>query len=920
MESYAARLASFNAEYPHSSKRASNATNGKTLKWPHKNPSPPQLARAGFFYKPTSSCPDNTTCYICKSNLDGWEENDDAVEEHLKHSPNCGWAITIATELEIEDGSQSLEDPMSERMMDARRMTFSSRWPHENKRGWRCKTPKMIEAGWYYCPTLESDDFVKCSYCSLSLDGWEPKDNPHDEHQRRSPDCVFFTLSTTAKVKAGRSKKGRASKASRTSTQSNFTTVSEGISVAETDVNGDDNIMSVVEPANAAKSGKGAKKGAKTRKPATKSKGQASKAVEENTQIASSFLEPEDADFEVKVETAPPQGKGNKKRKSNGMSTTNDMSNHAEGHNQEEESQEQPRKRRATRTRGSTAQTRNAPSPSPQEEHDLDIGMTDAEAIPPPVSSQGQRKGKGGKKRGSSNVRKASIASTASKASLRATMPPDKEIDAALEAELDRPLTDEEGDLEPPVMTESKGRRLTRTKPGSRKATASVAPTRRTTRASTVTVDDSTMQDTYPSLPDAAEEADVPTLETNELEASVHDSPDPSLRPKQLKRTSTGKALEEYKAPEKEVEKPEKVMASAEDKKDEEAPMTESQQPRSRLASRQLPARDARASNISSSFEAMDLASDINSSRLDIQTAQDDSRHETNTNAVKKARTKRGSKKAPAKKAKGGKKTALTSGNIEHIVPPVVDGVLPEEQGIHTGPVDDHAGSVESVSVEVEEPKEHRKPSRASAKPGKTKKTLPEPEAFVRERSAAPSMDQPSILAEAEIARPSPQPLSAHSTPMPAPSTQSSDAENQPPSSRPSKIRPPLSMQSPSKSQISRVPLAATTPVSSPLRSSISKLQTTFPWTAIEMEHVFEGTPTADKENSPFAFREAGKSAKNLLTSPEKKLTVEQWIQCNAQRGEEKLRNECERLVGKFEDQGVRALRVLEGIVCAERR
>lgn len=37
---------------------------------------------------------------------------------------------------------------------------------------------QMVEAGWYYCPTAESDDFVKCPYCSLSLDGWEPKDNP----------------------------------------------------------------------------------------------------------------------------------------------------------------------------------------------------------------------------------------------------------------------------------------------------------------------------------------------------------------------------------------------------------------------------------------------------------------------------------------------------------------------------------------------------------------------------------------------------------------------------------------------------------------------------------------------------------------------------------------------------------------------
>ena len=85
------------------------------------------------------------------------------------------------------------------------------------------------------------------------------------------------------------------------------------------------------------------------------------------------------------------------------------------------------------------------------------------------------------------------------------------------------------------------------------------------------------------------------------------------------------------------------------------------------------------------------------------------------------------------------------------------------------------------------------------------------------------------------------------------------------------------------------------------------------------MEQIFELTPTADKENIPFTLEQAGEIVKDLLTSPEKKLTVEQWIQSNAQRGEEKLRNDCERLVGRFEDQGVRALRVLEGIVCVER-
>ena len=43
MESYAARLASFNIAHPATKKRGSNVSSGKTLKWPHKNPSPPQV-------------------------------------------------------------------------------------------------------------------------------------------------------------------------------------------------------------------------------------------------------------------------------------------------------------------------------------------------------------------------------------------------------------------------------------------------------------------------------------------------------------------------------------------------------------------------------------------------------------------------------------------------------------------------------------------------------------------------------------------------------------------------------------------------------------------------------------------------------------------------------------------------------------
>lgn len=601
-----------------------------------------------------------------------------------------------------------------------------------------------------------------------------------DEHQRRSPDCMFFAYSAKPRSKAGRSKKGRDSKASRMSTQSNFTIVSEGFSVADTDAHGDDNIMPVVEPAKTVKSGKAAKKGAKAEKPASKSKRQNSKVVDETTQVASSFLEPEDDDFEVKVENTLTQSKGNKKRKSDAMSSTNDVSAHVEALDQGDESQDQPKKRRATRTRGSMAQTRNARNPAPQEEYDRNAQRTDADDIPPPAPPHGRKKGKGGNKRGSSNVRKVSTASTASKAPLRATMPPDEEIDAALEAELDRPLTDEEGDIEPPAMTEPKGRRLTRTKPGSKKATASVAPTRRTTRASTVVTDDSTMQDIYPSLPEPAEEIQVLTPEKNE-----HDAPEESSQLRLQEKETVLESLEQQNEYSKEVEEQansEEIIATADDQMDEETPMIEPQQPRSRHASRESLPRDTRVSDIARPFEAMEMASDINSSVLGTQTAQDDPGHETDVSVVKQARPKRGSRKAPVKKIKGGKKAALISRNIEEIVQSTVDDASPEEQGTQIDLIHDHTGSVEIVSAEVEEPKKQRKPSKAMANTRKTKKTVPEPEVSAREESVPPSMDQPSTLAEAEIPHPSPK-SPAHSTPRPASSRQSSDAENQPPSS-----------------------------------------------------------------------------------------------------------------------------------------
>lgn len=68
-------------------------------------------------------------------------------------------------------------------------------------------------------------------------------------------------------------------------------------------------------------------------------------------------------------------------------------------------------------------------------------------------------------------------------------------------------------------------------------------------------------------------------------------------------------------------------------------------------------------------------------------------------------------------------------------------------------------------------------------------------------------------------------------------------------------------------------------------------------------------TPGTEKENLDVLD-----IARGALTSPEKKMTVEEWINWNAGKAEERLRAESERVVGVFEKEGTRALRVLEGI------
>ena len=157
--------------------------------------------------------------------------------------------------------------------------------------------------------------------------------------------------------------------------------------------------------------------------------------------------------------------------------------------------------------------------------------------------------------------------------------------------------------------------------------------------------------------------------------------------------------------------------------------------------------------------------------------------------------------------------------------------------------------------------------------------------------------------------------------PSPSKSPQSSDAENKPPSSRPSQQKVQLSTFRHDEDIVPRSPLTTKTPTAktpSNRRNIIAGgLVSTEPWSAVDLE-------TALLPSPPSSGRVDDDNKENLhvedvlrrLTSPEKQMTVEEWIMHNARLAEERLRNGCERMIGKFESEGMKALRAVQGIEC----
>lgn len=158
--------------------------------WPFDSPvGPNELAQAGLFYMGQS---DVVQCFCCAGMIGGWEPGDGAWEEHEKHFPNCYFVLGHDVgNIPLPGGSQQ-EEPGSRGPRTNNQVVMGSF--EERLRSFQgvqhlIDPERLAQAGFY---STGSGDRVMCFYCGGGLKGWEPEEDPWEEHAKHYPGCHFL--------------------------------------------------------------------------------------------------------------------------------------------------------------------------------------------------------------------------------------------------------------------------------------------------------------------------------------------------------------------------------------------------------------------------------------------------------------------------------------------------------------------------------------------------------------------------------------------------------------------------------------------------------------------------------------------------------------------------------------------------------
>lgn len=719
-----------------------------------------------------------------------------------------------------------------------------------------------------------------------------------DEHYSRSANCPFFSLITSKPAPSNsRSKTARSSKASRLSLQSIGTAVSDMTSVADMTADIDDSVLTTAS--NMTTASKASKRTTKSKKATTsrakKTRAKKNEAVEVH---------------EVEVEqeenvSAPPPSKPVKGRKRSSDEMEDSVLTVAEA---------PAPKKRATKTR--KAQGSNATEVS-----QADTEMLDApEPTKKAASKKTARKASGTRKASARSTRKASLATTRSTASPPPRIPDDDEIDRQLQADLERTLDNEEEGVIADADPETK-----RAAASLKDQNAQQVASQEDLLAHTATTDFA-MFDPAPAEPtDEQIEADLQSMrdemgvepkEPEPEEIKVSKKGHKAGTRKASKQTTTKKA-KKVAAP---VEQPQSRMPAEAEEPDEIAEADVSFASTGTVVRKSLSRTSLSSINSTTtakpkrgrppkkkvSQDPIEVSAEAAAgSGPAVEPAPEIPKADDEPNPVPVEVTKKGANAGKRGRPKKMQAPVTSSEETRMIVKTPAE---PEPEAVQLQTETQKASIQETFSNAGGSPRIARKPV-----------PIPKDSPVATQRKNIPSAPVPAsqLLAHPKTPRHHTSPVQSakQATVSPSPSPQTSDAENQPPSSKPGTT----------SSKAKRMPLGEL-PVATPTRQMsvspskqqqnvIGGLQSSEQWTAVDLDTIFEeyyhnqdSMGSADPTGRFFA--KGGE-----LTDQERNMTVEEWIYHNAGQAEQKLKFECESMVMQFESQGTRAMRVLEGLV-----
>ncbi|NXX44687.1 BI51B protein, partial [Tricholaema leucomelas] len=71
------------------------------------------------------------------------------------------------------------------------RLETFTEWPFTEN--CKCTPENMAKAGFVHCPDANKSDVAKCFFCLMELEGWQPNDDPREEHTKHH-NCGFLSL------------------------------------------------------------------------------------------------------------------------------------------------------------------------------------------------------------------------------------------------------------------------------------------------------------------------------------------------------------------------------------------------------------------------------------------------------------------------------------------------------------------------------------------------------------------------------------------------------------------------------------------------------------------------------------------------------------------------------------------------------